>query len=110
MTKQEFEKLAMRNNVSIGIMLYESIEYFYMSTNEYHKYHGGIDESKQDFVNRVFNGKCNTSKSIANKLAIESIKENRYCLNGNQAVDKNRLDDMDNRIREHYQVLLKYNM
>lgn len=110
MTKQEFEKLAMRNDVPIGIMMYESIQLFYMSTNDYHRYHGGIEETKQAFIKRVFGGKINTPKSISEKIAIEAINENRWCLRGNQSADKNRLDEMDNLIRNHYQGLLKYNM
>ncbi len=110
MIKSEFEKLTMRNDTQIGILMYESIEYFYMSDNDYHKYNGGIDETKQDFIKRVFGGKINTPKTIATKIAHEAIKENRFALRGNKTANKKRLDEMDNLIRNHYNVLLKYNM
>lgn len=109
MLKSEFERLAMRNDQPIGNMLFDSVNDFYMSDNQYHRYHGGIDETKQSFVNRVFGGKVNTPKTIAAKLAIEAIKENRYCLSGNKAAE-NRLNEMDKLIRNHCNVLLKYNM
>jgi hypothetical protein len=110
MNKQEFEKMALRNDTSIGVMMYESIETFYMCDNRYHEYNGGIDESKQDFIKRVFGGKFNTPKTIADKITNEAIKENRWALRGNRVADKNRLDEMDSLIRNHYNVLLKYNM
>lgn len=109
MLKREFEKLAMRNNEPIGQLMYDSVESFYMSDNQYHQFHGGIDETKQDFVNRVFGGKINTPNSIALKLADEAIKENRYCLSGNKAAE-NRLAEMDSLIQYHYNTLLKYSM
>lgn len=109
MLKKEFEQLAMRNNQPIGIMLYESVESFYMCENQYHQYNGGIDETKQAFVKRVFGGKINTPKTITAKLTHEAIKENRYCLSGNKS-GESRLNEIDNLIRNHYDVLLKYNM
>jgi hypothetical protein len=110
MIKSEFEKLAMRDNATIGNMMYESIEQFYMCDNEYHKQHGGIDETKQNFIKRVFGGKYNTPRTITLKITNEAIKENRWCLRGNQSADKKRLDEMDNLIRNHYNGILKYNM
>lgn len=110
MTKCEFETLAMRGNAEIGYMMYESIERFYMSDNHYHAAHGGIDETKQDFVKRVFGGKVNTPKTIADKVAAEAIKENRWCLRGNPTATKDRLDNMDALIIEHYGVMFKYSM
>lgn len=107
MLKSEFENLAMRNNDKIGTLLYQSIEQFYMSTNQYHRLHGGIDETKQAFVKRVFGGKVNTPKTITTKLTNESIKENHWCL---QSVDKTRHDEMDILLTEHYQALLKHGM
>jgi hypothetical protein len=107
MLKSEFEQMAMRNNQTIGQLMYQSVEQFYMSINQYHRNIGGIDESKQAFINRVFGGKINTQKTIAKKLTTESIKENRYLLNGH---DKDRLDDMDIRIADHYKCLLEYGM
>ena len=68
MTKQEFEKMAIRNNETISTILYDAIERFYMSENHYHETHGSIDETKQDFVKRVFNGKVNTPKTITIKI------------------------------------------
>lgn len=110
MNKQEFESMAMRNDTKIGVMMYESIEHFYMSDNQYHKYNGGINETKQEFVKRVFGGKINTPKTITHKIATEAINENRYALTGNQSATKTRLDEMDNLILAHYNGLLKYNM
>jgi hypothetical protein len=105
MMKEEFEALALRGNAEIGLMMYESIERFYTSDNDYHNRFGGRNESKQDFVKRVFGGKVNTPKTIAAKIASESIKENRWCLQGH---DKKRLDEMDVLIQEHYETMLKY--
>lgn len=110
MTKKEFESLTLKGNAEIGIYTFESIERFYMSDNNYHASHGGIDESKQDFVKRVFGGKVNTPKTITQKLANESIKENRWCLQGNDTATKDRLDEMDTWILEHYTSLLKHAM
>jgi hypothetical protein len=108
--KQEFEKLAMRNDAKIGLAMYSEIELFYMSENEYHRFNGGIFETKQKFVNRVFNGKCNTPKTIAEKIANEAIKENRFALRGNQHATDNRLNEMDLLIKNHINGILKYNL
>lgn len=68
MTKSEFEQLAIRNNAgTITLPLYETIERFYMSESKYHQTHGGINETKQEFVKRVFGGKVNTPKTILKK-------------------------------------------
>jgi len=107
MNKQEFEQLALRNNETISPAIYDSIERFYMSNNDYHAYHGGIEEDKQSFVKRVFNGKVNTPKTITKKLIAESIKSNRWCLQGH---NKQRLDEMDRQITEHYTYIYEYNM
>jgi hypothetical protein len=95
MMKNEFEEMTIRSNESISDTLYETIERFYMSENEYHRCHGGINETKQEFVNRVFGGKVNTVKSIAKKVLLERISENTYCLNGCQSATKKRLDEMN---------------
>ena len=100
MNKQEFEKLAIRGDGTISTTLYEKIERYYMSDNRYHEAHGGVDENKIDFIKRVFGGKINTPKTIVEKIAKESIKENRWCLQGNPSADKKRLDEMDARIWE----------
>lgn len=106
MNKNEFEKLALRNNETIGVTMYATIERYYIGTNQYHRNNGGIDETKQEFINRVFGGKINTSKTIASKIANESIKENRYLLQGH---DENRLNEMDILIKEHFGRMLQYN-
>ena len=102
MMKQEFQEMAIRENESsISDMIYESIERFYMSDNNYHRTHGGIDETKQEFVKRVFGGKVNTPKTIAKKILIEAIKENTYCLQGcTVSKDKKRMDEMNLLISE----------
>jgi hypothetical protein len=110
MMKQEFENMALRGNAEIGGMMYESIERFYMSDNRYHEQFGGRDETKQDFVKRVFGGKVNTPKSIARKIADEANRENRWCLRGNSHADKKELDRHETLIREHYDALLRYNL
>lgn len=110
MTKQEFEALAIRGSAEIGVEMYNSIERFYMSDNNYHEQHGGRNEHKTEFVKRVFGGKVNTPKTIMQKLANEAIKENLYCLQGNDTATKDRLDHMDALIIEHYETMLKYNM
>jgi hypothetical protein len=110
MIKAEFEKMAMRHDKQIGVLMYDSIELFYMSDTEYHQYNGGIDETKREFVSRVFGGKCNTPNTIAVKIAHEAIRENRWALRGNRSADKRRLDEMDTLILNHYNGLLKYGM
>lgn len=107
MTKTEFEKLAMRNDKSISGLLYERIENFYISENDYHAANGGINESKQDFVKRVFGGKVNTPATIVKKTIIESQKENRYCLLGID-ITPERLAEMDYLIADHINTLAKY--
>lgn len=104
MLKHEFEKLALRGNATISNALYEAIESFYMSDNYYHQRHGGAQESKQDFVKRVFGGKVNTPQTILKKITAESIRENRYCLQGTTTT-KTQLDAMDTRLTEYYQTL-----
>jgi hypothetical protein len=110
MLKQEFEEMALRNNENIGQMMYNSVEHFYTSDNEYHRTHGGADESKQAFIKRVFGGKVNTPKTIAEKIARESVAENRYALRGNETATKTVLDTHDRLIKEHYMGMLKYKM
>lgn len=110
MMKHEFEALALRNNAEIGVEMYASIERFYLSANDYHRTHGGIYETKQEFVKRVFGGKVNTPRTIAQKIAAESIRENRWTLQGNASATKTRLDEMDAIIINHYETMLKYGM
>lgn len=110
MMKHEFESLAMRSGATIGDEMYKAIERFYMSENAYHEAHGGIYESKRDFVRRVFGGKVNTPKTIAQKIAQESMRENRYLLRYNETATRERLDEMDSAILNHYMTLLRYNM
>ena len=108
MMKQEFESLALRNNATIGEDMYASIERFYISENEYHAKHGGVNETKQDFVKRVFGGKVNTPKTIAEKIAAESIKENRWALRFNPSATKSELDRMDAAIWNHYLTMYRH--
>jgi hypothetical protein len=106
MTKEEFEKLAIRNGAgNISAALYESIERYYMSDSDYHCLHGGEDETKSDFVKRVFGGKVNTPKTIIKKIADESVRENNWCLRGNPSAAKDRLDKMESALRRHFSVL-----
>ena len=100
MMKSEFETLAMRTGETISPVLYDTIERMYTSENDYHAEHGGIDESKTEFINRVFGGKVNTAKSILKKITAEVIRENRYCLTGCNVDDK-RLSEMDEIIKNH---------
>lgn len=99
MLKEEFEVLAIRGTETISGLLYDTIERFYMSGNNYHRYHGGINETKQEFVNRVFGGKINTARTIALKTLQEAIKENTYCI-GDHA-SKERLMEMNALMAEH---------
>lgn len=111
MLKEEFEKLVMINdNDVIGSSMYDSVEHFYMSDNEYHKYNGGVDETKQEFVARVFGGKINTPQTVCEKLIKESQKENRFMLRYNESATEEKLVYMDRLIREHYETMLKYKM
>lgn len=108
MLKAEFEAMAMRGNGTISGLLYDTIERFYMSENDYHKYNGGINESKQDFVKRVFGGKVNTPKTILEKIIKESQKENRFALQGCPSATKAELDRMDALIAEHLYYCSKW--
>ena len=110
MMKQEFETMAIRSNETISSLLFDTIERFYMSENNYHTYHGGIDETKQEFVNRVFGGKVNTARTIALKTLQESIRENTYCI-GDHA-SKERLMQMNAAMAEHmaYEAIEKCNV
>ena len=108
MTKQEFENLAIRNNATISCLLYDTIERFYMSENNYHKYHGGINETKQEFVKRVFGGKVNTPKTILEKIIKESQAENRYALIGCPSATENELNRMDKLIAEHLSYCARF--
>lgn len=101
MMKSEFENLAIRSNAEISFPLYEVIERLYVSDNNYHKEHGGIYETKQEFVKRVFGGKVNTPQTILKKTIAEIIRENTWCLQGCN-VSKTRLDEMNTAIEEHY--------
>lgn len=107
MMKHEFETLALRNDAEIGVEMYAAIERFYISDNEYHEKHGGVWESKRDFVRRVFGGKVNTPKTIAEKIAAESIKENRWALRGLD-ISKTELDRMDSVITDHYMTMYRH--
>ena len=109
MMKQEFEHLALRNNAEIGIEMYKSIERFYTSVNDYKRKFGinGIYENKRDFVKRVFGGKVNTPKTIAEKIIREAIKENRYMLEGCPSATPKALKHMDEAIEEHYMYLFR---
>lgn len=100
MMKFEFEALAMRNGEKISPVLYDTIERMYTSDNDYHAAHGGTNESKTEFIKRVFGGKVNTAKSILKKITAEVIAENRYCLLG-CSVDARRLSEMETAIKKH---------
>lgn len=104
MMKSEFEALAIRGSETISYPLYSTIERFYTSENEYHKAHGGIYESKQDFVKRVFGGKVNTAKTVLKKIIAESIRENRWALRGCPSVTDESLNEMDKLIADHLTV------
>ena len=108
MMKCEFEALAIRGNATISGILYNTIERFYLSENNYHATHGGINETKQEFVKRVFGGKVNTPKTILKKIIAESQKENRWCLQGNRTATEERLAQMDAAIAEHYYWMSRY--
>ena len=109
MLKQEFEAMAIKNGGQISGLLYATIEHFYTSENDYHKANGGINESKQDFVKRVFGGKVNTPASILKKITAESIRENRYALQGNATATPERLAAMDKAITEQLAFEARWN-
>lgn len=100
MTKNEFEKMAIRSGEEISPLLYDHIEHLYMSDNNYHECHGGVEETKQDFVRRVFGGKVNTAKSVLKKTIAECRVENRYCLLGCSSVTDQDLLRMDEIIED----------
>lgn len=75
MMKSEFESLAMRKHgAEIPYNLYKEIETFYMDDSKYHEANGGIYETKQEFVKRVFGGAVNTVDSIKEKLGKEYVR------------------------------------
>ena len=105
MMKAEFEALALRGNAEIGPLMYECIERYYTSENDYKAAHGigGIYENKRDFVRRVFGGKVNTPRTIAEKIAAEACRENRYALRGCPSGENvAMLKQMDEAITAHY--------
>ena len=105
MMKSEFEKLAIRNNEEISYPLFETVERFYMSENEYHRTHGGVNETKQEFVKRVFGGKVNTPKTVLKKIIDEAIRENTWALG--RPSQKENYDRMNAMIAEHYIYLAR---
>ena len=79
-----------------------------MSENDYHRANGGIYETKQDFVKRVFGGKVNTPASVLKKITAESQRENRWALAWQLEtgrISKERLEHMDTLIEQHYKAL-----
>lgn len=110
MTKQEFDSLTMRNGSTINTRLYELIEQYYMSDNDYHYYNNPqhAEEDKQAFCKRVFVGKVNTAKTILAKIIAEQIRENNWCLRGNKTADKAMLDHHALLITEHTTIISKW--
>lgn len=106
MTREEFAELAVVDGAEISIYLFEAIDGFYMSDSLYHQQHGGIEESKQDFVVRVFGGKVNSLDDIVAKITAEAVKENRWALRGNLSAPEPRLVEMDTLIADHYRTVL----
>lgn len=103
MLKTELESLVMRNDETLPQMAFEEVERYYMSANIYHQYNNphGIEETKQEFAQRVFGGKVNTLRTFALKMVKESIKENEYCLRGNSThEDKEEMEHMSRLIAE----------
>ena len=94
MMKHEFEALALRGNAHISSALYDTIERYYTSLSRYHEVYGGLNESKQEFVKRVFGGKINTPKTVLDKIIKEAQFENRWCLYGT-SVSSSELYHMD---------------
>ena len=105
MLKEEFEMLAIKGHGTITADLYDAIERFYMSDNNYHATHGGLNESKFQFVQRVFGGKVNTPAGVLRKFIAEAIRENRWFVEGLPSVTPKRLKEMDQAIRRHYQTI-----
>ena len=111
MMQSEFESLALRGGKSIGPMMYECIERYYTSENDYKAAHGigGIYENKRDFVRRVFGGKVNTPKTIAEKIALEACRENRWALRGCPSGENpEMLKQMDDAITDHYMNIFRH--
>ena len=106
MTREEFTVVAVVDGSEIPICVYDDIEYLYLSDNDYHRKHGGTEESKQDFVVRVFGGKVNTLDDLVAKLTAESIKENRWALRGNPSATESKLVEMDKVIAYHCRQLV----
>lgn len=90
MLKKEFERLAMRNDEEVSQEIFDTIHLFYMATNNYHVENGGIEETKSEFVKRVFGGKRNTTKTIALRMSAERIRENDYCVGYLNSYEENQ--------------------
>lgn len=91
MLKHEFERLAMRGDATISNEGFETVNRLYMSDNDYHRYNGGIDELKTDFVQRVFGGKVNTEKTIALKLCAENIRDCHFAVGRYNEAENQRM-------------------
>jgi hypothetical protein len=89
--KEEFEKIA---GAEITVLLYESIERSYVSSNK----------DKFEFIGQIFGNK-NTRKTIAIKYAQYRIRENRDALRGTAP---ERLRKMDECLINHVTQLAKF--
>ncbi len=78
MTLNEFDKMTMLFHGQIPPELYAVIEHLYMADDDYHAAHGGVDESKVDFCQRVFGGQVNSPRSLVAKLVKEYRKIRRW--------------------------------
>jgi len=106
MEREEFEILAMKEGETIPQVLFEVIERDYMSDDYYHAAHGGVEEDKQSYINRVFGGKINTARTVMAKIVKEFCRANRWALRGNPSATPTKLRKMDRAILFHYRWML----
>jgi hypothetical protein len=97
MLRYEFEKLA-KVQGQVSELAYQDIEWSYMRT----------EETKQDFVARIFGTKRNSLRQIERKWADFCCTENRMALRGNWTATEEMLAHHDSLIRSHVHGCFKY--
>ncbi len=99
MLKQEFEKMAMAEGEAISTHLYEAIVQYYMET----------EETKQEFVERVFGHWANNSeRQIVDAVWRLASDQNRKALRGNDSATPQVLLKHDKMLLNHYNGLANW--
>lgn len=96
MLKHEFETLAMKKDATVAAVLFNAVNKYYMAT----------DESKQEFVARLF-GANNTQDDILYKVASLRYEETRKTCE-NISIDPKALVNYKYEIIDHYRQCVQY--